>query len=98
MNRLLLLPALLAVGLSGCPTDGGELADLTFEPAVDDRNSATVDLGDVPVGSSPPASATIIATNNSDEEIVLGVDCDDIAGTPFNISCPETLTLPPVGS
>jgi hypothetical protein len=98
MHRLLLLPVLLSGLLSGCPTDGGDLPDLTFDPAVDERGNATLDLGDVAVGTSPPASATITITNNTEEEITLGVDCDAIAGTPFNISCPASLTIQPAGS
>lgn len=98
MTRSLLLLTLAAGLLAGCPTEGEALADLTFDPAVDDRGNATVDLGDVVVGTNPPPSATIIVTNNTDEEISVGVDCDDLAGTPFNISCPESLTIPAAGS
>ncbi|MCO4771176.1 MAG: hypothetical protein KDA24_14175 [Deltaproteobacteria bacterium] len=84
--------------LTGCPTGDGDLADLTFDPAVDDRGNATIDIGDVEVGTNPPPSATIIVTNNTDEEVSVGVDCDDIAGTPFNISCPAELLIPAAGS
>ena len=98
MTRTLLLLTLALSFLTGCPPEGEGLADLTFDPPVDDRGNAVVDLGDVVVGTNPPPSATIIVTNNTDEEISVGVDCDTLAGTPFNISCPESLTIPPEGS
>lgn len=93
------LAALCVAGLlAGCPTGDGDLPDLTFDPAVDDRGNATIDLGDVAVGTNPPPAATIQVFNNTDAEVTVGVDCDDIAGTPFNISCPESLTIPELGS
>lgn len=94
--------ALCALGialLAGCPTEGGDLADLTFDPPVDDRGNASIDLGDVEVGTNPPPNATIVVTNNTDAEVTVGVDCDDFNGTPFSGSCPANgLIIPAVGS
>ena len=85
--------------LAGCPSEEPELAALTFEPAVDDRGAGSIDFGSVAVGTNPPPSATIVVTNNSDAVISLGVDCDDLAGTPFNISCPaDRVDIPAAGS
>jgi len=84
--------------LAACPSADGDLADITFDPAVDERGNATIDLGDVEVGTNPPPAATIQVFNNTDSEVTVGVDCDDIAGTPFNISCPAELTIPEAGS
>jgi|GEM_PF-6042596 len=99
MLRPLLFVLALAF-LAGCPTNDGELADITFDPPVDDRGTATIDLGDVEVGANPAPNASITVTNNTDEEISVGLDCDAIAGTPFTISCPSSgeLIIPALGS
>mgnify|MGYP007046912599 CR=1 FL=1 len=97
MLRLTLALSLLI--LTGCPTDGGELPDLSWDPPVDDRGAGEVDFGTVAVGTNPPPSGTIVATNNTDEIISMGVDCDLVVGTPFNISCPtDRVDIQPLGS
>lgn len=97
MFRLVLALSLLV--LAGCPSGDGDLADITWDPPVDDRGAGELDFGTVAVGTNPPPSGTIIATNNTDEVISMGVDCDNLVGTPFNISCPTDRTdIPPLGS
>ena len=95
-TSLLVASALLV----GCPTDDGELAPITFDPAVNERGSGTIDLGDVEVGTNPPPSFTIIATNNTDEAVSIGVNCNTLAGTPFgSVSCPtDRVEVPEAGS
>ncbi len=96
MLRLALALSLLV--LAGCPTDDGGLDDLSWDPPVDDRGAGEVDFGTVPVGTSPPASGTIVVTNNTEESISMGVDCDRV-GAPFNITCPaDRVDIPPLGS
>ncbi len=97
MLRLALALSLLV--LTGCPIDDGELDALTWDPPVDDRGAGEVDFGTVAVGTNPPPSGTIVATNNTEESISVGVDCDNVLGTPFNITCPsDRVDIPPVGS
>ena len=95
-----LLALLASLGLlAGCPSEEPLIDDLTFDPEVDERGAGSIDFGNVAVGTNPPPSARIVATNNSDAVISLGVDCDDLAGTPFNISCPaDRVDIPPAGS
>ena len=93
------IPFLALLLLTGCPTDDGELADLTFDPPVDDRGAGELDYGTVVVGTNPPPSGTIVVTNNTDAVISMRVDCDNLAGTPFNISCPtDRVDIQPLGS
>ena len=91
--------ALSLLGLAGCPTDTGELPDISWDPPVDDRGAGELDFGTVPVGTNPPPSGTIIATNNTDAAISMGVNCGNLSGTPFNISCPtDRVDIQPLGS
>ncbi len=97
MLRLALALSLLV--LTGCPTDGGELDALSWDPPVDDRGAGEIDFGTVAVGTNPPPSGTVVVTNNTDESISMGVDCDNVLGTPFNITCPsDRVDIPPAGS
>ena len=96
MFRLALALSLLI--LTGCPTDDGELPPLSWDPPVDDRGAGELDFGTVVVGTNPPPSGTIIATNNTEESISMGVNCAGVTA-PFNITCPsDRVDIPPLGS
>jgi len=99
MIRLAFLLLISLLALTGCPTGDGELDALTWDPPIDDRRAGELDFGTVAVGTNPPPSGTIQVTNNTDEPFTMGVNCNNLQGTPFNISCPtEDTEIPAAGS
>jgi hypothetical protein len=89
--RLAVATTLLLV--SACGGDGAELGSVTWDPPLDDgETSTTIELGAIQQGES--ATATVIATNNSSEDVTFQLNCSFQNGGFLIPGCPEELMVP----
>ena len=91
--KLPLAVLVFATLLSGCGEEPPVLPDVTWEPALDEDNSATIDLGTIEQGES--AQAMVIGTNNSIEAITFQLNCSFNNGGFLVPGCPMEQTVEP---
>jgi len=91
--KLPLVALVFAAILSGCGEEPLPIPDVTWEPALEEDGSATIDLGIVYQGDS--AQATVIGTNNSIEAITFQLNCTFNNGGFLVPGCPAEQTTEP---
>jgi|GEM_PF-3736783 len=77
--------------LTACGGDDSEPTGVTWDPPLEDENSATIELGAIQQGET--VTATVIGTNNSAESVTFQLNCTFSNGGFLVPGCPSELVV-----